>query len=170
MDIISVGATIFYRKEYGGRLYNEAIVMAETSRSWVVQRKDAPEFAKRDLKRYGVKLPKNGEGWTHGTERDAKLARWAAEHQRNVVSLFEAVAMTNASLFAQVAKLIGYDKLPEVLPTVALLNGHRAELKKLIDDGYVIQAIKRGREIAFEAGAESSLLTVKNYIDTLRGL
>jgi hypothetical protein len=164
MDAPTVGATIWYRKEYGGRLFNQAVVAGETSRSWIVRRPDAPAYEK------GIKLPKNGEGWTLGTERDAKLALWAVENQRNVTSLLEAVAMTNATLFAQVAKLIGYDKLPDVLPTEALLDGYQIELKKLIADGYVIQAIKRGREIAYEAGADSSLLTVKKYIDRLRGL
>lgn len=170
MDIIFVGATIFYRKEFGGRLFNEAIVMAETSRSWIVQRKDAPDYEKRDLNRYGTKLPKNGQGWIHGTAQDAKLALWATEHQRNVVSLFESVAMTNATLFVQVAKLIGYTNLPAPLPSEALLDGYKAELLQLISEGRVIQAIKRGREIAYEAGTDSSLLTIKRYIDRLRGL
>jgi len=54
--------------------------------------------------------------------------------------------------------------------TEALLDQNKEELLKILgqeNEGFV-QAIKRGREIAHQAGSDDSLLTVKNYVDQLK--
>jgi hypothetical protein len=67
-------------------------------------------------------------------------------------------------------QLTGKPKKPAYTPTPILLDQNREELLKILGQANVgyIQAIKRGREMAYAAGSDGSLLTVKTYIDELK--
>jgi len=109
---MKVGDTFYYRKPTGGRLYLQAVILRETSRSWIVARfEDAKLFGELEwFINQCTKLPKSGKGWVLGTKHDADLALWAlAERPRICVS----IAGQTPKTLLEIAKLIGYQKLPQ---------------------------------------------------------
>jgi hypothetical protein len=62
-----------------------------------------------------------------------------------------------------------YFTYQETKMTIAsLLDQHKDKLQPLVDRGDIIEAIKEGRRLCSEAGIDSSLYGVKEYIQTFR--
>jgi hypothetical protein len=112
---MKVGDTMWQRStQYKGAAYQQVDIVAETSRSWVVVSTTAAgwERSPHYLNRFGTKLPKSMKGWETGTEHAAKLQAWAHSHYYAIARQVERT-YPDADQLLVIAKLIGYDKLPE---------------------------------------------------------
>lgn len=107
---MKIGDVVWIKEEYS-YTYNKKEVVGETSRSWIVLPPDALDWQRSELARYGKKLPKSGNGWTPGTEEDAKLHLWAQSNRWKIGSAVD--GERDAKILLQIAVLIGYKDLPE---------------------------------------------------------
>lgn len=103
---MKIGDTIYYQ-EKGGHpaFWYKAVILGETSRSWLVNASnewwtDRPEL----IGHYAKKLPKSGTKFT--TKEKAELQSWTMTQRYQIARTVE--RLNDGALLRQVADLIGY--------------------------------------------------------------
>jgi hypothetical protein len=113
---MKVGETIYVRLE-NNAWYRELEIMGETSRSWECLPTGQPDYIRDNyrtsdwVKRYIIKLPKNGKGYTCGTKIDADLQRWAADNHYAISQRVDRLWSSDPNTLRTIAGLVGFEKM-----------------------------------------------------------
>jgi len=93
--------------------FEEHIVVAETSRSWICVPTSEDRWRDSEwyIKQFGKKLPKNGKGFVTATEAEAKINNWAFSERYKISDAVERCSDPNMLL--TIARMVGYKQLPE---------------------------------------------------------
>ena len=107
---IGVGDTIYVKGE-GNRMCRKKVIIAQTSRSWVIQEPNQPAWTREawSLHHHSEKLPKNGKGYTLGTKRECELTVWAADNAYHIAE--QVRGCRDHEVLLTIARLVGYEKL-----------------------------------------------------------